>query len=199
MATKYPLTMAQSCMQTYADQIHTLADKRERQAAGKRISSFHSWAKDKMASGPAPIFAMTKVNTWTHSQVKRHGEVSAHPQAIADSQMDIWNNIWEGKKITKEADSTKYFVDSDKGGDTDSFSVDHLLDKADQTILDDIAKLPHHSLPVPTVEEVRYAAKSFRWKTGLGHDGIPPRAWALLSDSALAMVLYVLWAAESGS
>eukprot|EP00959_Pyramimonas_sp_CCMP1952_P155238 3248050-Pyramimonas_sp.AAC.1 len=64
--------------------------------------------------------------------------------------------------------------------------MDHLIDGADQDILDDIARLPSNALRVPTVAQVRHAAKTFRWRAGLGHDALPPKAWALLSDSALA-------------
>ena len=52
-------------------------------------------------------------------------------------------------------------------------------------------------LSVPTVDEMRRASRSFPWKTGLGVDAMPPRAYSLLSDEALAMMVYLIWMCES--
>eukprot|EP00959_Pyramimonas_sp_CCMP1952_P186772 3905682-Pyramimonas_sp.AAC.1 len=59
---------------------------------------------------------------------------------------------------------------------------------ATDTLSKAISKLPTESLPVPTVAEVRRASLSFSWRTGLAADMMPPRAYSLLSDEALAMM-----------
>eukprot|EP00959_Pyramimonas_sp_CCMP1952_P311198 6512758-Pyramimonas_sp.AAC.1 len=58
-----------------------------------------------------------------------------------------------------------------------------------------IRTLPCEAMQVPTIEDVRRASRSFAWKTGLGADAMPPRADSLLVDDAVAMLVYLLWAA----
>ena len=56
--------------------------------------------------------------------------------------------------------------------------------------------LPRETLEVPKVTDLRRAAKSFKWRTGTSVDGLSPRACPLLADDALAMAVYLVWAAE---
>eukprot|EP00959_Pyramimonas_sp_CCMP1952_P430272 9012151-Pyramimonas_sp.AAC.1 len=57
--------------------------------------------------------------------------------------------------------------------------------------------LPHQALEVPKVHDLRRAAATFTWRTGVEVDGLSPRAFSLLSDEALAQVVYLIWAAET--
>ena len=60
-----------------------------------------------------------------------------------------------------------------------------------------LAELPASPLSVPTVADVRKAACSFPWGTGTSADRVSPRAFSMLSDDALAYMIYVMWATES--
>eukprot|EP00959_Pyramimonas_sp_CCMP1952_P458159 9476156-Pyramimonas_sp.AAC.1 len=142
-------------MQDLANQCHAHAEVRERATGKKRLGGFYKWARGTLTSGPAPLFNMTRLRTWTHNQVSRHGAVTSRPQAIADSQMDMWNDTWEGKSITRQATRGQYYMDGDGEGrhEQGPASAAPFLDTADADILAGVARLPPGALPVPTVDE----------------------------------------------
>eukprot|EP00959_Pyramimonas_sp_CCMP1952_P002997 62091-Pyramimonas_sp.AAC.1 len=100
LASRAPPDLNQHCLVAFADQLARHADQLGAQAGRARLLSFHRWARDALVSGSAPLFGLTRVKTWSHSQVTRHGGISSRPQAIADSQMDMWNRIWEGTTVS---------------------------------------------------------------------------------------------------
>eukprot|EP00959_Pyramimonas_sp_CCMP1952_P450909 9440696-Pyramimonas_sp.AAC.1 len=97
-------------MEALAEQLSGIAVSQGTVAARTRLAGFHKWAKETFASGPAQLFHLTRIHTWLRSQAQRHGELSTHPQAIADSQMDMWNGIWEGRPVTTPAGPDAYFA-----------------------------------------------------------------------------------------
>eukprot|EP00959_Pyramimonas_sp_CCMP1952_P174090 3637711-Pyramimonas_sp.AAC.1 len=82
--------------------------------------------------------------------------------------MDSWKSIWEGYTIEDDASPTSA-ADEQRGD-----------------LADTIRRPPAAALPVPTVEHVRRAALTFKWRAGLGADAMPPRAIPLLSDAVMA-------------
>eukprot|EP00959_Pyramimonas_sp_CCMP1952_P322525 6749224-Pyramimonas_sp.AAC.1 len=87
LASRAPPELSHLCMGAF-DKLALHGDKLETQAGRARPQSFHKWARDALASGPAPLLGLTRIKTWSHSQVQRHGGITSDPQAIADSQMD---------------------------------------------------------------------------------------------------------------
>eukprot|EP00959_Pyramimonas_sp_CCMP1952_P166470 3479693-Pyramimonas_sp.AAC.1 len=75
--------------------------------------------------------------------------------------MDSWRKIWEGER-RDDADLPR-----------------PLADHEDLDLVAAIRHLPPAALPVPTIAQTRRAATTFRWRTGLGADALPPRALSL--------------------
>ena len=91
----------QISLQACPDLLEQRAHYQEVKAGRNRIQVFQKWAKDAMVTGPAPLFAMTKLKGWAHQEVDRFGIKSPMQQAIADNQMDYWNGIWKGEAVSK--------------------------------------------------------------------------------------------------
>ncbi|CAK0815917.1 unnamed protein product, partial [Prorocentrum cordatum] len=111
----------------------------EQQAANKRAKSFHKWAQDALITGASPVSGMTKLKGRARNEVDRFGIRSALPQAVADSQMDMWNDIWQGTKVSKAAD--KDIIYKDVGSITcavslgdNEFDVEHIADSQDDLV-----------------------------------------------------------------
>eukprot|EP00959_Pyramimonas_sp_CCMP1952_P297415 6221747-Pyramimonas_sp.AAC.1 len=60
----------------------------DRQEGWHRARKFKSWARDAMVTGPAQVYSITGVQPRAHAQIKQGKTTTAHPQAIAGSQMD---------------------------------------------------------------------------------------------------------------
>eukprot|EP00959_Pyramimonas_sp_CCMP1952_P070346 1468961-Pyramimonas_sp.AAC.1 len=99
--------------------------------------------------------------------------------------MDYWNHIWQGRSLSYQDDE-----------EDQEFDVDHLIDQGSE-VAEFMRNLPHQALEAPKVHDLRRAAATFTWRTGVGVDGLSPRAFSLLSDEALAQVVYLIWAAET--
>ncbi|CAK0885103.1 unnamed protein product, partial [Prorocentrum cordatum] len=95
----------------YATAVESHAEKLEPQAARKRTGQFREWAQDAMITGAAPLFGMTKLRGWAHNEVDRFGIRAALPKAVANSQMDFWNDIWKGDVVSPKPDEDKVMTD----------------------------------------------------------------------------------------
>eukprot|EP00959_Pyramimonas_sp_CCMP1952_P156819 3279646-Pyramimonas_sp.AAC.1 len=115
--------------------------------------------------------------------------------------MDFWNDIWKGTVISQKPyqDTVIKAVhdDLDRGQRPQRMATDHEYDAEhlidmDGEVPELIRSLPRGALPVPRIDEMRAASRTFAWNTGLGVDAMPPRAYSILSDDALAMLIYIL-------
>eukprot|EP00959_Pyramimonas_sp_CCMP1952_P085760 1793880-Pyramimonas_sp.AAC.1 len=54
---------------------------------------------------------MTRLKGWAHNEVDRFGILTALPQAVADAQIDFWNDIWKGTVISQKPDQDTVIKD----------------------------------------------------------------------------------------
>ena len=97
------------------------------------------------------------------------GQLIAAPQDVVELDMKAWNIIWQ--RGAGEAGTPWRSVE----GDTE-----------------------WEQIPAPTAKELRAAARTFRPSTGMGIDGVVPKAYAWLSDCLLERIGEFMAAIERG-
>ncbi|CAK0888901.1 unnamed protein product, partial [Prorocentrum cordatum] len=74
-------------LQAYQSVVEARAQSMEHCIASQRVRSFHKWAQDSLVTGAAPLFGVTKLKGWAHSEAVSFGIRTSLPQAVADDQM----------------------------------------------------------------------------------------------------------------
>ena len=134
-----------------------------------RIKGWRRWVGEQLAAGGGALHKYVKRKPEPLDDVLTvRGEFTAAAQDIADTETSSWKGIW----CRHGAAATAPWREERRG-------------------------IVQGTVNRPTVPELRRAAASFKLRTGLGTDALPPRSFGWLSDQLLGRVAELMEAIES--